>query len=88
LDTGRPKSDKKEIQIRDINWILGEAPDLNNKYQARIRYRQPLQSCKIYKSKASVDFKVVFDEIQKSVSSGQSLVLYDGDICIAGGVIN
>ena len=79
--------DKKEIIINNVNWILGEIPDLNKKYQGRIRYRQPLQNCKIYNTQSTEEFKIVFDEPQKSVSAGQSLVLYDGDICIGGGVI-
>jgi len=70
-------SDKKEIEIGDVNWINGKLPDLNKKYQARIRYRQPLQNCKVFEGSVAGEIRVVFDEFQKSVSSGQSLVLYD-----------
>ncbi|AKM84116.1 TPA: tRNA 2-thiouridine(34) synthase MnmA [Candidatus Campbellbacteria bacterium] len=79
--------DKKEIEIENINWISGNEPDLDKKYQARIRYRQPLQSCKIYKNSSSENFKVIFDEHQKSASSGQSVVFYDGEVCLGGGII-
>lgn len=85
--------DKKELTISSINWISGEKPDLTKKYQARIRYRQPLQDCKIeifensMKNKESL-VKVVFDSPQKSISSGQSLVVYDKETCIGGGIIN
>jgi tRNA-uridine 2-sulfurtransferase len=55
------------------------------KYQTRLRYRQNLRDCfiKIKDGKTIV----VFDELQENVTSGQSLVLYDGDICLGGGVI-
>lgn len=75
--------DKKNIKIKDVNWITGDTPDLNKKYQARIRYRQNLQSCKIDNNQESVNF----DEAQKSVSAGQSIVFYDGEECLGGGVI-
>lgn len=80
-------SDKKEIEIENINWIAGKEPDMNKKYLARIRYRQQLQSCKISNGKVTGEYIVIFDEEQKAVSFGQSLVLYDGEECIGGGVI-
>ena len=67
------------FQTISINWIV--PPVFGQKYGARIRYQQPLQSC-------SVDGNsVIFDEPQESVSTGQSVVIYDGEICIGGGVI-
>ncbi len=86
LETRFP-TNKKEIEISDFNWIVGQELDLNKKYQARIRYRQPLQSCKIHRGRTPGVFKIIFNKEQKAVSSGQSLVLYDGDICLGGGII-
>ncbi|MBU1557909.1 tRNA 2-thiouridine(34) synthase MnmA [Patescibacteria group bacterium] len=80
-------SDGKEIEISNINWISGQEPSLDKKYQARIRYRQPLQDCKISRGLASGEMVVIFDEVQKAISSGQSLVVYDGEECLGGGVI-
>ena len=63
---------------------------LRGKYLARIRYRQPLQSCRITNLKS---FKVIFDKPQRAVTSGQSLVLYDrrnlpaGRQVLGGGII-
>jgi len=73
---------KKEVEIEDINWISGKALDLNKTYQARIRYRQPLQSCKIVKSN-----KIIFSKPQRAITSGQSLVIYDGKKMLGGGII-
>ncbi|HRY62350.1 MAG TPA: tRNA 2-thiouridine(34) synthase MnmA [Candidatus Paceibacterota bacterium] len=79
-------SAEREIEISDLSFTLGEAPVKNKKYSARIRYREDLKKCEIKKispKKATI----VFDEPEESVSAGQSLVLYDGDICLGGGVI-
>jgi len=76
---------KKEIEITNVNWISGSKPDLSKKYSARIRYRQLLQKCKVQNEKSSV--RIVFDKAQKAVAAGQSLVIYDGDIMLGGGII-
>jgi len=79
--------DRKEIIIKNISWISGENPNFDKKYQARIRYRQILQTCKIDSTPSTDNLKVIFDEPQKAVSEGQSLVIYDGEECLGGGVI-
>jgi len=48
----------------------------------RIRYRQEKVRCKMERE------KVIFDNPQMGVSPGQSLVLYDGEICLGGGIID
>jgi len=85
-----------EVKLIDTNWI-GADPEEGKKYSARIRYRQPLQPCtvegvQISKVKSQ---KVIFDEPQLGVASGQSCVLYDlhpsdeqeSAECLGGGVI-
>jgi len=76
---------RKVVCIEDINWISGKEPDMNKKYLARIRYRQSLQNCKLEKKDGKIF--VNFKKEQKTASSGQSVVVYDGDICLGGGVI-
>lgn len=77
-----PKNiDTKKIKIENINWISGIIPDRDKKYSARIRYQQPLQACRV-----EDDF-VIFDESQTSVNSGQSIVVYDGEVVLGGGII-
>ena len=73
------------LEIKDINWILGEEPDLSKKYLARIRYRQTLQNCILEKKDGKIF--VNFEKEQKTASSGQSIVIYDKDLCLGGGVI-
>ncbi|HJO89782.1 MAG: tRNA 2-thiouridine(34) synthase MnmA [Candidatus Pacebacteria bacterium] len=78
--------DKKSIKTKDVNWISGKAPSKAMNYQARIRYRQELQDCTItWLSHSQVI--VEFDESQDTATSGQSLVLYNGDECLGGGII-
>ncbi|MDO8493514.1 MAG: tRNA 2-thiouridine(34) synthase MnmA [bacterium] len=77
---------KKEILIKDVNWNQGRAPDLSKKLEARIRYRQELQVCRLEEPEKGV-YKVIFDADQPAPSSGQSVVFYSKNICLGGGVI-
>lgn len=55
----------------------------------KTRYRQPDQDCTVFALDETGDkVKVVFDEAQRAVTQGQSVVFYDGDICLGGGVID
>ncbi|MEK7575568.1 MAG: tRNA 2-thiouridine(34) synthase MnmA [Patescibacteria group bacterium] len=91
---------KKEVEIEQVNWISGNSPACLDtrcpsghrvSFKARIRYRQPLQSCHLEAlllsgSKAS-KLKVVFTKPQRAVTPGQSLVIYDGQKMLGGGII-
>lgn len=78
--------DRKNIDIKNENWINGEIPDMSKKYKARIRYRQELQNCKItLESNSQVVLK--FDESQDTATVGQSVVVYDEEECLGGGII-
>ena len=82
-------SSSKKITISGANWMTGKLPDFSKKYKARIRYRAPLQVCRIEIMKeAPSKFLAVFDLPQIAVSRGQSLVIYDGEHCLGGGIID
>jgi len=74
----------KLVEVGEVNWIMGRMPDLGKKYKARIRYRQVLQDCWLQESGGKMF--VEFDKSQ-NVASGQSIVVYDGEVCLGGGVI-
>lgn len=76
------EKDTNKIKIENVNWVSGAAPSGEKKYSARIRYQQDLQPCLIEN-----EF-VVFDEPQNLASSGQSIVVYDGEACLGGGIIS
>lgn len=77
-------SHKKDFMLHHLNWI-SKVPKDGVVYTARIRYRQPLQRCQLFLEDGGC--RVHFEEEQKFVASGQSFVLYDGDVCLGGGVI-
>lgn len=54
--------------------------------KAKVRYRQPEQWATVTRTGADA-FTVVFDEPQRAVTRGQSVVLYDGDLVLGGGII-
>ncbi len=78
-DVHQTGQEKKNIQLEHVNWIT--APQEGKVYGARIRYQQALQNCVIENG------RVVFEEDQAMVSSGQSVVVYKGEECIGGGII-
>ena len=78
----------KEIILKNLNFInpmsdIGLGKSFN--FTVRIRYRQEKQKCTLYKK--SDDYHIVFNTPQNAISVGQSAVLYDGEICLGGGII-
>ncbi len=56
---------------------------------AKTRYRQPDQSCKVFASNdGGSEVRVTFDQPQRAVTEGQSVVFYIDEVCLGGGVIN
>ena len=92
---------RQELSITDVNWISGKAPALPLRCKARIRYRQPLQRCRVERQATSdkrqrdsmVESCLVspvscrFEEPQRAVTPGQSAVFYSGEEMLGGGVI-
>ena len=73
------------LQVRDIHWVAGSAPALPLQCSAKTRYRQPDQTCQL--DRLQTGYRVLFDEPQRAVTPGQSVVFYDGEVCLGGGVI-
>lgn len=71
---------RNEISFSDAHWIV-EAPDETRTYQARVRHRAPLVPCTI------TNHVVHLSEAQRAVTPGQSIVVYDGDRCLGGGIV-
>jgi tRNA-uridine 2-sulfurtransferase len=71
----------------DASWIAGSAPAVGN-FSAKTRYRQTDSACEIQAGQnGAQSFQLQFPEPQWAVTPGQSAVLYDGDICLGGGII-
>ncbi|MCJ7798244.1 MAG: tRNA 2-thiouridine(34) synthase MnmA, partial [Polaromonas sp.] len=54
---------------------------------AKSRYRQQDAACEV-RSASATDCELVFSEDQWAVTPGQSAVLYQGEVCLGGGVID
>ena len=81
------KDDKSKIvHISNTNWVSGLSPRIDSELQARTRYRQPLQAIKILNI-TNDNTIIEFENFQETVTQGQSLVIYDGEVCLGGGVI-
>jgi tRNA-uridine 2-sulfurtransferase len=74
------------IKIKDVNWI-NEQPSLGKTYQAQVRYRGKFQEIKVASCKRNSATLIFLDE-PDSPASGQSVVVYDGEKCIGGGIID
>ena len=77
------------IPEKDVHWIR---PDLrlqngmSETYKARIRYRQPLADCTLFKRAEGL--YIIFDSPMKSITPGQFAAWYDGEELVGSGVIN
>jgi tRNA-specific 2-thiouridylase len=70
----------------DSHWISGSAPEVGHPYAAKTRYRQADAPCRItHLSGNTCEF--AFDEAQWAVTPGQSVVVYDGEVCLGGAII-
>lgn len=85
-------SNKKEVFsksnsiyfLEKTNWI-NSLPLVNKKYKSQIRYHGEFINCKIECLEAEKS-KITFDK-DILVDSGQSVVFYDGDVCLGGGIV-
>ncbi len=66
-------------------WVAGGTPSASFRCTARTRYRQSDQACTV--NAIGDALEVRFDEPQRAVTPGQSVVFYDGEACLGGAVI-
>ena len=71
------------------SWVAGSAPE-PGKYAAKARYRQSDAACRFTRLDAAngAAFRLDFDAPQWAATPGQSAVLYDGEVCLGGGIID
>ena len=73
------------LHAQDVSWASGNAPAAAQ-LAAKTRYRQSDAPCTVSDA-GPQDFSLQFGSAQWAVTPGQSAVLYDGDVCLGGGVI-
>jgi tRNA-specific 2-thiouridylase len=80
-----PRLLKRSLEALDTSWISA-TPAPRSRHTAKTRYRQADAPC-VVAGLAQGQVKVDFDAPQWAVTPGQSVVLYDGDACLGGGII-
>jgi tRNA-specific 2-thiouridylase len=70
----------------NLNWIAGVTPHCGWVYGAKTRYRQKDAPC-IIASATRQSCSVEFAEPQWAVTPGQSVVVYESNVCLGGGII-
>ena len=85
-DTVRSSIPSEARRRYSLHWIEGCAPKSVENLTAKIRYRQQDQECVIiHINNDTCDIE--FAEPQFAIAPGQSIVFYDGNICLGGGII-
>ena len=75
-----------KLEAGQASWVAGEAPE-PRLLSAKTRYRQQDVACAV-RAEGMDRFALDFTDPQWAVTPGQSAVLYDGDICLGGGIID
>lgn len=79
-----PELWKREVEVENINW-LNKVLDTESKIKARVRYRDPLVNA-TFIPLSDKRAKVVFEEPQRAVASGQILAMYDSNVLLGGAI--
>lgn len=74
------------LTAKRVNWISGETPNAPFRAQVKIRYKAKAMSATV--TPLSGDrMQVQFDQPLRDITPGQGAVVFDGDLCLGGGVI-
>jgi len=82
----------RTLVANDASWVAG-TPPTPGRYAAKTRYRQADAACELLPRQTDAqadppsDVRIAFDSPQWAVTPGQSAVLYDGEVCLGGAVI-
>ncbi len=80
---------RPNVDAREMHWIAGVPPDSStlSRLAAKTRYRMADATCRVLLDEHDCA-RAIFDAPQWAPTPGQYLVLYDGDVCLGGGVID
>jgi tRNA-specific 2-thiouridylase len=83
---GHPRLFSQRLEATVLNWIAGNPPSTPYRCRAKTRYRQADQAC-IITSIEDNRCEAAFDTPQWAITPGQSVVFYQGEVCLGGGII-
>ncbi|MCJ8170811.1 tRNA 2-thiouridine(34) synthase MnmA [Atopomonas sediminilitoris] len=75
----------RSLAASDMYWVNPVDLSTPRELTAKVRYRQSDQACRL--EKTANGYLATFSEPQRAVTPGQSVVFYDGEVCLGGGVI-
>jgi len=75
------------LETTDSCWVAGEPPPQGRTLGIKTRYRQPDGPGALEQTTAEGGFRLAFSEPQWAVTPGQSVVVYDAEVCLGGGII-
>lgn len=84
---------KSRLICNQVNWISGEAPEFPYYCQAKTRYFHDVRNINclinpVIENGITTDkLELVFEVAQRSITPGQAVVFYQGDLCLGGGTI-
>lgn len=77
----------RTLRATNLSWVAGNPPPAGFECGAKTRYRQADAPCRVDTIDAKV-LRLEFPQPQWAVTPGQSAVLYDGEVCLGGGIID
>jgi tRNA-specific 2-thiouridylase len=84
-----PRLFSKGLIANQLHWVDRQALSEPIKCTVKTRYRQQDVTCTVSPIETSTsEYRIEFNEPQSSVTPGQSVVFYQGDVCLGGGIIN
>ena len=81
-----PRLYARTVEMDSMHWIAGSPPAPGRELTAKTRYRMADANCNMH-AFADGRWRAEFDAPQWSPTPGQYLVVYDGEVCLGGGVI-
>ena len=81
-----PWLQSSQLTAQDVSWCAGHAP-ADGALAAKTRYRQSDAPCTLSFT-APNEMRLEFETPQWAVTPGQSAVLYQGEVCLGGGIIS
>ncbi len=74
------------LVAREMNWLVKTPCEVGTRVSVQIRHRSSAVAAEIIRSEGE-EIELALDEPVSAIAPGQSLVLYDGDVVLGGGVI-